>query len=197
MITGLEIRAALEGSWHLLRNRPQGMAYFDQSIQGFWRSFQVIFLLLPLAVISSAAERRLILTESDALERGFSDGSFWTSMALGLGIDWIALPVILAALAGPLGVSSRYVPFVVARNWTSLLTAVPYVAIALLYLMGLIAAGTMVFLSLICLVAVLWYRFLVTRISLQAGVGLAIGIVVLDVVVSLLINELVSRLWAV
>jgi len=53
-----EIRAALDGSWLLLRNRPEGMAFFDQSLQGFWRSFQVVFLLIPVFLLSGQIEKQ-------------------------------------------------------------------------------------------------------------------------------------------
>lgn len=195
MITMSEIRAALDGSMLLLRNRPEGMSFFDQSIQGFWRSFGVVFLLLPLVLVSGLAEKQFYFSENLYHPEGFPDSAFWTAQLFGLGIDWIALPLILAVLAVPIGISHRYVPFIVVRNWTSLLASIPYLITYLMFLLGIISPGIAVLLSFSCLVAVLWYRFLVARIALQATISLAIGIVVLDILLTLVISQLVGIMW--
>lgn len=195
MITMSEIRAALDGSMLLLRNRPEGMSFFDQSIQGFWRSFGVVFLLLPVALVSGLAEKQFYFSENLYHPEGFPDSAFWTSQLFGLGIDWVALPLILALLAVPIGISHRYVPFIVVRNWTSVLASIPYLITYLLFLLGIISPGIAVLLSFSCLVAVLWYRFLIARIALQATISLAIGVVVLDFLLTLVISQLVSMMW--
>ncbi|MCV0429685.1 MAG: hypothetical protein K5905_29960 [Roseibium sp.] len=196
MISMSEIRAALDGSWLLLRNRPEGMAFFDQSIQGFWRSFGVVVLLLPVFLVSGLAEKQFYFSENLYHPEGFPEGAFWTAQLFGLGIDWVALPIILALLAAPIGISQRYVPFIVVRNWTSLLASVPYLVTYLLFLLGIIPPGIAVLLSFSCLVAVLWYRYLVARIALQATISLAIGIVVLDILLTLVISQVVGNLWS-
>jgi len=190
-----EIRAALDGSWLLLRNRPEGMAFFDQSIQGFWRSFSVIFLLIPAFLVSGLAEKEFYFAENMFHPDAFPDGSYWTAQFFGLAVDWITLPILLALVAVPIGISHRYVPFIVVRNWTSLLASVPYMITYLLFLLGIIPPGIAVLLSFSCLLAVLWYRYLVARIALQAPISLAIGVVVLDVLLTLVISQLVGHLW--
>jgi len=107
------------------------------------------------------------------------------------------LPIILAALAAPIGISNRYVPFIVARNWTSLLASVPFLITYSLFMLGIIPLGIMVLLSLTSLVVVLWYRFLVARIALQATISLAVGIVILDFLLSLVIAQIVTIFWQV
>jgi len=190
-----EIRAALDGSWLLLRNRSEGMAFFDQSIQGFWRSFSVIVLLLPAFLVSGLAEKQFYFDENMFHPDAFPNGAYWTAQMLALGLDWITFPVLLALLARPIGISHRYVSFIVARNWTSLLASIPYLIIYLAFLLGVISPGISVLLSFFCLLAVLWYRFLVARIALQATISLSIGVVVLDIVLTLVIAQLAGHLW--
>ena len=190
-----EIRAALDGSWLLFRNRPEGMAFFDQSIQGFWRSFGVVFLLVPAFLVSGLTDKKLYFLQNMYHPDAFPDLAFWLAQSLGLAIDWLTLPLLLAALAAPIGISQRYVPFIVARNWTSLLTTLPYFAIYFLFLIGIFNAEIAVFLSLLLLPVIIWYRYLVARIALQSSISLAIGIVVLDVVLTLLISEVTGHLW--
>lgn len=172
------------------------MSYFDLSLQGFWRSFQVIFLLAPVFLVSAMAEKKLLISENVIVAELFPSDTYWFAQFMSLGIDWVTLPLILALIAGPIGISRQYVPFIVVRNWTSILASMPYLAIALLYLTGIIPSGIMVLLSFTCLIVVLWYRFLIARIALQASVSMAIGIVFLDILLSLVIGELTGRLWA-
>ncbi len=195
MISKVEIRAALDGSWLLLRNRPEGMAFFDQSIQGFWRSFSVIFLLVPVYVVSCLAEKRLFFAENLYHPDAFPNGSYWFAQFLGMGVDWLALPLLLALLAAPIGISNRYVSFIVVRNWTSLLASVPYLLTYILFLLDVISPGIVVLLSLTCLFVVIWYRYQVARIALQTTVSLTIGVVVLDVLLTLVISQVVGLLW--
>ncbi len=190
-----EIRAALDGSWLLLRNRAEGMAFFDQSVQGFWRSFAVIFLLIPFFLLSGQASKEFFFLENLYHPDAFPNGPYWFAQVVGLVVDWVTLPVLLALLAVPIGISQRYVPFIVTRNWTSLLSSVPYTITCILFLLGIIPPGIAVLLSITCTLVVLWYRFLVTRIALQASTSLAIGVVVLDVVLTLLISEATAHLW--
>jgi len=194
MISVPEVRSALQGSWLLFKNRPEGLRYFDMSINGFWRSFGAILPLAPLFVLTALAERKLIIEEA-SLDPQVLANTFWQAQITSYLIDWVTLPLVLAALAGPLGISKGYVPFVVARNWTSLLAAVFYVVPAVLFLLGIIPSGFLVLLSLAALVVIIRYRYIVTRMVLACPVSVAVGIVILDIVLSILIGELASRLW--
>lgn len=195
MISLGEIRAALDGSMLLLRNRPEGMAFFDQSIQGFWRSFSVVFLLIPAFAVINLAEIQYYFADNSYHPDAFPYGTYWLYQFFGLGLDWIAYPLLMALLAGPIGISHRYVPFVVARNWTSLLASIPYLIVYLGLLLGMVSLQVAALLSFVTLFVVLWYRYTVTRIALQATMSLSIGVVVLDIVLTLVIDQFIRHLW--
>ncbi|ADZ72066.1 hypothetical protein [Polymorphum gilvum] len=195
MVGIAETLRAIEASWALFRGRADAMRGFDLSIGGFWRSFSVVILLVPPLIVTSLAERRLILIEAGVDSGFFPEQAFWQAQVVVFGLDWILYPFVMAVLAAPLGLSRTYVPFVVARNWTSLLATVPFVIPALLYMAGLIPSGILVLLSIAALAVVAHYRYRVTRISLQASVSVCIGVVVLDLLLSLLIGESVARMF--
>ncbi|WP_417675468.1 hypothetical protein [Roseibium sp.] len=194
MITGQEIARALTGSWLLLKNRPEGMLWFDRSLEGFWRSFGVFFLLLPVVGITGLMERKMYLEETDLTVDIFPDGLFWTSQLAASFLDWILLPVVLAFLARSLGIARGYVDFVIVRNWSSLLVVVPYALAGLLYLAGIIPLGIVSLVIVSAFIAILWYKFNITRITLQTGTSMTVGIVVLDMVLSIVIEQAVVRM---
>ncbi len=179
-----EIVRSLSAAWDLFVDRPGAMRGFDLSVDGFWRSFGAVVLVAPSYVLAVLAERRI------AIETGLSDqsgASFFVQNVLGLGIDWVALPLVLALLAQPLGIARHYPEFVVARNWGAVIAAVPFGAIGLLILVGLLGGELANLLMLASLFVVLRYTYLIARRALDASLGFAIGIVVFDFVLSLMI----------
>ncbi len=189
-----EIVRAFQGSWALFQRREEGLRAFDLTVEGFWRSFGVAVLLIPPLIITSFAERALLLREVGIEPGQFAEGSFWLLQGLGFVVDWLLTPVVLALLARPFGFSSTYVPFVVVRNWTSLLAVCPYLVPAILYLLGIISGGIMVFLTLLAMLTVLYYRFIVVRMALRTSLGLSIGIVLLDFLLSILIGQCLAQI---
>lgn len=197
MLTGEEIRRSFFAAWALFKGQSEGMRDFDLSVTGFWRSFLVFFLLLPPLLLSVLAERKLILEEGTRITSDYTDGVYFTSQFIGGAVDWILLPAILLAIARPLGIERGYVPFIIARNWSALVAAIPYALPALLYLAGVLSAALMIFLTFIAMMVVLRYRFMIARIALDAPVGLAIGIVALDFLLSVLIGVSMSRITGI
>jgi len=42
-----EIRESLAGAWQVMKGDPDGLDRMDNSVEGFWRSFGVFFLIVP------------------------------------------------------------------------------------------------------------------------------------------------------
>ncbi len=181
-----EIVHSLTGAWELFLDRPNAMRYFDVSVEGFWRSFRVIVLLLPAYILSTLAEQ-IVAAASMPAAADQSVLALFLDSAFGLGLDWIMLPLVLALAARPLGIQRHYAAFIVARNWASVIALAPFGAIGLLVIIGLVNAEVANFLMLASLMVVLRYNFLIARRALDVGIGFAIGIVVLDLAISLTI----------
>ncbi len=198
MITIAEVQRSLLGAWGLLLGRRDAMRSFDTSSEGFWRSFQVVFVIAPVYAVIAVADWQAAL-ETTPPDAGlpFSVQSFWVSRVLLLGLDWVTLPIILAALAGFLGIKQRYGAFIVARNWSNLLGILPFGAVALLDLIGLLPGDAILIPSLVALAFALRLAYMVARIALGAAVEIAIGFVVFDFLVSLALARIVSRLLGV
>ncbi|MHA1554073.1 MAG: hypothetical protein ACTSU0_06635, partial [Alphaproteobacteria bacterium] len=188
MITRNEIIRSLYGAWLLFLDRPGAIANFDTSYPGFWRSFQAILLIAPLFLVTLLAGYRNI--QIFAPGAGAIDGAtfFWSHM-VSLGIDWVTLPIILAAIAGLIQITGTYTPYVVARNWSAVLIMCPFAVIGMLELaFGAAIEPLISILSILALAAALRLAYLVARRVMEVQLGLAIGIVVLDFFVSLFIS---------
>ena len=173
-----EVGRAIDGALALFIGRAPPPGSFDVSAGGFWRSFGAVLLVLPAFAVWLPAEAEW----------------FVASRLVGLAADWVALPVVLAILAGPLGIGGRYVGFVVVRNWGSVVAAAVYAVPALLFNLALVGESTAVLLSLVALVAVVRFQYAIVRTTLATSIPTSIGLVVLDLALSLVIGETVARL---
>lgn len=194
MITVLEVARALTGAWRVFVGAPDAMRHFDTSVEGFWRSFRAILLIAPIYALTSLAEFRA--TEALLPPGTPLDGTlfFWEQVAT-LALDWVTLPLLLAGLAGFLGVRATYPAFIVVRNWATVMMIIPFAAISILDAFGLLPGDVIVIPSLIALGFAFRTMYMAARIALQARWDVAAGIVVLDFLVSLLIVRLVARVF--
>jgi hypothetical protein len=183
MLSVEEISRSLAGAWELFLDRPGTMNRFDVSVDGFWRSFAAVLLVAPSYVFAVLADRHM--AAGDPLAVAETGMSLLVHNGIGLLLDWAALPLILALIARPLGIGRRYGAFVVARNWCAVLAAIPFGAIGLLLVLGVLGDELASVLMFVALIVVLRYNYVIARRSLDATLGFAIGIVVLDFVVSL------------
>lgn len=183
MLSPAEISRSLGGAWQLFLGRPEGLRGLDRSIDGFWRSFLVILLILPVNAVSMLAASRLE-TASETFGQ-----LFWGGLPV-LALDWVAFPILLALAAGPLGVKRTYVDYVVARNWASPIAAALLSVPLILQGAGFIPMGVGTLLSLVAMAVVLRYHFMIVRIALGTTIPLSVGIVVADVFLSILLVAL-------
>jgi hypothetical protein len=80
---------SLTGAWHLFLDRSDAMRFFDVSVDGFWRSFGAILLILLAYILVVLSDRARIVT--DAL---FSEG-FVRRLPTGFGSpSTFALPFL-------------------------------------------------------------------------------------------------------
>lgn len=188
-----EIGRALRAAWRLFLNDPRGMAGFDLSVSGFWRSFGAIVPMAPFYFVGFLVERQLRLADPE--QEAFSNATFFAAKAVIVAVDWVAFPIVLAILARQLGIARGYPAFIVARNWASLLIIIPDSALAAAFGLGLVGQEIAGFASLAFLVIILRYRFLIARIALGASIVFALGITFADLLLSLVLTAGLNRLF--
>ena len=188
----IKLRDNLSGAWAVMRGRPEGMEKLDLSVEGFWRSFSAIFIILPFAAVASLSQARLPSAEGEG--GAVLTGGAAAVQALGLLVDWLAFPLLFAVLARSLGLSGRYLPFIVARNWAAVLIAAIVAAIHALHLVGVLPAQ---FVSLLLLVAIgvaLRFSYVIARVALGAPGIVVLPIIVFDFLLSLTIWAAIDRI---
>jgi len=175
---------SLEGAWRLFRNRPDGLDLMDRSVDGFWRSFGALLFVLPIDAISILALSRI------SVQPAF--GEAFASRLPVVALDWVLFPIVLALAAKPLGITRRYVTYIVARNWAAPISWVIVTIPILLQGAGFIDEQLAVIATIAALLVAIRYHYLVVRIALQVTREIALALVAADLILSFLIISAVA-----
>ncbi|NQW00852.1 MAG: hypothetical protein HQ483_14200 [Rhodospirillales bacterium] len=176
---------ALYGAWRLARFDSQGHDFFDKTTVGFWRSFQAAFILAPLYLLLLAAQAYA----------GQVDLPFGRYLALELSayfLSWLVFPVVMEWLTRTLGCRDRYIPFIVAYNWAMVPQYVLFIGVIVLGLIGLIPTSIVQGLTTLLFIWTLVYSGYIAKTALLVPLSTTAGIVFLDVLLGLLLNQLIT-----
>jgi hypothetical protein len=184
--------ATLSGAWAVMNGRAEGLQKLDLTIDGFWRSFGAIVLILPVALVALASER--IALAAAAGEVAALAGAYVVLRLIAVIVDWLAFPLTLALLARPLGIAARFVPYIIARNWAAVLVAAMFAVPHLLHVLGLLPTTMLPVVLLIPFGLAVWFAYVVVRTAMQVPPVMAIPIVGLEIAVGLVIELFFARL---
>ncbi len=120
MPSGDEIQRYLTAAWRLMLGRSDAVRLLDLSADGFWNSFFAIVVAAPVLVVGWVSA-----------VNGLDDQPAGLPGRIGLLVvfalidlaTWIVPLVVLAFVLRPLGLGDRFVPYVVASNWGSVIAA--------------------------------------------------------------------------
>jgi hypothetical protein len=178
-------RDNLAGAWQVLSGRPEGLNRLDTSIEGFWRSFALIIVVAPIAFLTLVGEQATPTDPATVAEP--LTAAKIVLFAITVLTDWFAFPLVFALMAPSFGLGSRYVLFIVARNWASVIISGIVALVHLLRIFGLIPIVVLPFALLFVLGLALWLSYVIVRTTLSVSIVMALPIVVLDFLLSLVI----------
>ena len=182
MTLGEEASRSIQGAWGLLRRDPGAPTAFNATLDGFWRSFFAAVALLPLDLAYLA-----LIGPTGGTEQA-APGTRWTINVLVYVIGWTAWPLIAVYLTRAMGCGERLIGYIVAYNWSQLLTGP--------FLIGLDVIGRIslpqeaaVFVNLFGLAGVLFYEYLIARQMLAIAAGKAVVVVLAAFVLVLVLRD--------
>ncbi len=188
MISLNEISSAVYGAWRLAHFDRRGMAHFDRTIDGFWRSFTAAVFVLPAEVILLA----VMAAQDDAAI--LQDVATWRLVAIwaiSYVIGWVAFPLVMVFISELLERREQYIGFIVASNWSTIIQAVVIVPAVLVYIGGGVA-GLLLYVAV--QMAVFVYAWFITRTALDIPGLPAAGVVLLSFVIELVITTVCNNL---
>jgi hypothetical protein len=182
MLTVRETALALTGVWQLAHFDPQGMAFFDKSVEGFWRSFRVAVVVAPAYALLAALHFLETPVEAGLLRLLLVE-------AIAYVTSWVAFPLAAYYASQMIDRNAEYVGYIVAYNWATILRIGVYLPVTLLATGRVLPGGLGSVLLLLVTLAILIFDWFIARTALRVGGLAASGVVALDVAISLLIRS--------
>ena len=187
------VRENLAGAWQVMLGRPEGLNRLDTSLEGFWRSFGAVILLVPFAALALMAQGPLGSgAEAEAVVEPLT-ASGLALEGIALLCDWFAFPLVFAFIAPPFGLGSRYVPFIVARNWASVITGAMVALVPALQVLGLLPAALVPLMLLVAIAVALRFSYMIARLALAVPMSMALAVVALELLISLTVWSAFDR----
>jgi hypothetical protein len=174
-----EVLSALYGAYRLAWLDVAGMTYFNLTVEGFWRSFFAAVLVAPAYAI-------LVGMQLSAEAEDFSVALVFLSEGIGYVLAWCAFPLVSLVLTRLLGLDRNYVALIVAHNWSAVLQTAAFVVVVLLGVILPQALGTL--LVTLTTGAILVYQWFVIRTALQSSGGIALMLLLVDLVATSMIS---------
>jgi len=176
------LRDNLAGAWQVMFGRPDGLDRLDTSLEGFWRSFAAIALVIPLLLVADTGFNAMLSEEAPPTDR-----LGWVGLLI-QSVDWVAFPIVFGLLSPRLGLTARYVPFITARNWAAVIVAAMYAAASFPGWVLPLPLTAAAIINLVCLGISLRFAYLLTKTTLVVGPSVAVPVVALEFVLSLVVG---------
>ncbi|NKD77453.1 hypothetical protein HEQ60_06725 [Haematospirillum sp. H1815] len=168
----------------ILRMDPRCPDYVDDSPRGFWASLRLGAMVFPVYLIQMLAGQ----TQDPAATN--SEPVFWLAFqALLYALGWLVFPVIMDPVTRILGCHDRWQRYIIGFNWLHLPLAAVLLPIVLLSTVGETPMQALALPVLMAAVAFMGYHGLVARRMLGVDTTTAVGLVILELLVSLMVNN--------
>jgi hypothetical protein len=187
MILREQLLAALYGVWQVLKLDACAFDFFEKTPGGFARSF------LPALVVSPLHLLHEVLVY-DAARSKLAFAPYLVVQILSDVLSWTLFPFAMIYVARLLARETRYFWYMVPYNWFQLPLGLALFPIILLADVGIVSMQMAAFVNLVVLTLFFTFGSFMARVGLQVGLGSAIGIVVVDLMLTVFTNQMISRI---
>jgi len=185
-----EASRSIRGAWRIARFDPDAMQDFDLSIDGFWRSFLAALIVIPPSLLVS------VFTEVGPRADHISEDmvGYLVQQTLLRGGLWLLFPLAMVPVARLLNLSSTYVQYIIVWNWSQVIVAAVMLSATILLGSDLLGQEIGGLILMLAFLSVSFYAYLVARVALGCEMPMAIGVVVLDFVLTLTVSLAADRM---
>lgn len=182
-----EILNSLLGSYHLALRDTDGYRYFNNTAEGFWRSFAAILVIAPLILILSQIDIELQIQLAEERNEVVAPTIDYGRLIVVMILEWIAFPVAMVFVARALDLSHRYAGYIIVYNWSSILITAALSVPMLLFWIGIAGPSATIALSFVLFLPVFYYRWFIALTALDTTSTIAVSLVILEFLLSLVI----------
>jgi hypothetical protein len=186
MISLREVAYGLYGAYRLAHLDSRGMDYFDDSLHGFWRSFNAALIAAPAYAILVLLHIIDAAEAGEHIQRGWLHLFLVESLAYAIGV--FAFPLVMLHVSTVLDRQDRYLGFIVAYNWASVLQIGLFLPVTAAISAGLFPGGFGSLIWIVTFALILFYAGYIARTALRIRPLEAAGVVFVDLSLSVAIS---------
>jgi hypothetical protein len=175
-----ELMTAIFACARLLRFDAEAVTLFDNSVEGFWKSFNAAAVVAPLYLILLLVS--VLTGEVDSPLR------FIAAEAIAYVAGWVAFPLAMVYIARHLGRDDFYLRYIVAFNWFQVPQAMMMMPVSLLGAASATPNPVIFALGVGVLATMLMYEWFIARTALQIDGAAAAALVLIDLLLKMLIS---------
>lgn len=187
MLTTRELVASLYGAYRLARFDPRGLEFFDGSPAGARRSFFAAAIVAPFYALMLAVGHPGN-GDIDPLRIGVVE-------TIAYVLSWVAYPVLVEWLTRLLGCRKRFEKYLAAYNWSMVLQNAVVLPTAVLVGLGVLPMQVGQVLWFCIFLLILLYVGFIARAALEVTPATTAGLVLLDVLLSALIDGVAGTIY--
>ncbi|TAM95131.1 MAG: transporter [Rhizobiaceae bacterium] len=178
------VQRHLAAAWRMMNGKADGVRALDISADGFWNSFFGIVVALPPLIVSWVSYADL----SQDLSEAFRDRMAVVAKLAVIDLASWVVPIIgLALVVKRIGLSDRFVHYVIAGNWSTAIIAWLMVPPSIVLLFAPDTREFASLLSLVLFILSLVFDWRMTNAALGKGAVVASGLFASMVAASLAI----------
>lgn len=186
-LTARDVAYSVFGAYRLARFDPTGLQYMDRTREGAWKSFYAAVIVLPAWALLLAIRLWDQVQDTPLVQVAAVE-------AIAYVISWTAFPVLMHSITRMLDRSARYMDFVCAYNWSSVVQMAVYLPVVVLAATGLLPPALSESLVFAVMLAMLTYQWFVMRTALDIAGVTAAALVLVDLFLSALITDVADGL---
>lgn len=188
MIDPARLAQAIRGLRLLLQLDTAGFSFFERSYPGFVRSFFPAFVLAPLHIAHG-----WLAYIARAEKPGVVVYAIVESLSYVMG--WVLFPFVMMYVVRLLGRPERYFTYIVPYNWFQIVLGLVFMPLALLADLQVVGPDAVAFFNIMLVAALGMYGTFIARAALALPVTTALGVVLLDVVMALLSDAVIGKIY--
>ena len=176
-----QIAYGVFGAWRLAHLDPRGLTCFDDSDEGFVKSFFAAVLTLP-----AMAAFTLMDYAGLTLKVGLPHAA--TLELLSLVAAWVLWPVLAYFLCIAMDRQRQYYRYIVAYNWAYVIVVAVALPVRVLEFTGALGGLGEPLVLLVYLLSLI-YAGVIAKLALEITAGAAFALVIVDLLASFMLHD--------
>ncbi len=184
-----EVQLAVGGALRLACGDRRGLGFFDTSIDGFWRSFRAGLICYPFYLVLLSFR----IAGPQWAESGVA--TILVVETIAYVISWVAFPLLILRVARQFHRDDRFLPFMVAYNWSQIPQTVLVVLVGLDGASGLLPPSGAHLAGLLAAIATFVYEWFIARVALAVTGTQATLVVIIDLLLGTALGRIAGSLY--